>query len=141
MSRPPEWWPGGRGAGGSLRLGLSLCLPWAGNNAGVIGDAQVMGGAAPILLRFVVACRPRVWSVRCSCALVRVRPPVAIPAGAGGGGRGGAGRAGSAASPPGRRGPFGGRGDFPLDPEGVGGRRPLGPQAGGRCNRTRCKDR
>ena len=59
-----------------------------------------MGGAAPILLRFIVACRPRAWPVRCSCVLVRVRPPVATPVRAGGGGRGGARRADRAAPPP-----------------------------------------
>ena len=69
VSRPPEVWLGGRGAGGSLRLRPCLCPLWSGNNAGLIGDAQVMGGAAPILLQFVVACRPGAWSVRCSCAL------------------------------------------------------------------------
>ena len=129
MSSPPEGWPGGLGAGGSLCLGPSLCPPWA-NNAGVIGDAQVMGGAAPILLRFVVACRPPAWSVRSSCALVRVRAPVSTPAGAGGGGRGGVRRADPAA-PPGRRGPFWGRGDVPSASGGMEGRRPRGPQAGG----------
>ena len=111
---PPR--SGGQGAGGpggSLCPGLSLCPPWVGNNAGVIGGAQVMGGAAPILLRFPVACRPRAWSVRRSCALVQVRPPYATPAGAGGGGRGGTRRAGPAASPPGRCGPLWRRGEVP----------------------------
>ena len=86
-------WGAWRG-GGLLCLGPSLCLAWAGNKAGVIGNAQVMEGVAPILLRFVFACRPPAWS-----------------AGAGGGGCGGACRASSAAPPPpGRRGPFGGGG-------------------------------
>ena len=90
------------------------------------------GGQGPrILVRFVVACRPWAWSVRRSCALVRVRPPVATPAGAGGGGRGDARRAGPATSPPGRRGPFWGRGDVPLGSGGLEGRRPRGPQVGG----------
>ena len=44
--------PRGRGL---LYLGPSLCLPWAGNKAGVIGVAQVMEGVASILLRFVYA--------------------------------------------------------------------------------------
>ena len=54
---PPAGQPGGggerrppnRAPGGSNRPGPSLCPPWAGNIAGVIGDALVMGGAAPIL--------------------------------------------------------------------------------------------
>ena len=76
-----------------------------------------MGGAAPILLRFVFACRPRAGSVRRSCALLWVRRPVATPAGAGGGGRGGAQRAGPAAPPPPPPGvavPSGGGGTPPL---------------------------
>ena len=96
-----------------------------------------MGGAAPILLRFVVVCRPQAWSVLRYCVLMRVRPPVATPAGAGAGGRGGARRAGSAASPPGRRGPFGGMGDVPSASGGLEGRRPRGPQAGGGSRRGR----
>ena len=54
---PPAGQPGGAGgggvaggpsgAGGSLSLGPSLCLARAGNKAGVIGGAQVMGGVAP----------------------------------------------------------------------------------------------
>ena len=128
------WGPGARG---SFRLGPSLCPPWAANIAGVIGDAQVMGGAAPILLRVVVACCPRAWPVRRACALVRVRPPVATPAGAGSGGRGGARGAGARGvlvqllPPPGRHVPFWGRGDAPSASGVVGGRRPRVPQAWG----------
>ena len=91
-----------------------------------------MGGAAPILFQFAVACRPRSWPVRCSGALVRARPPDATPAEAGGG-RGGARCADPAASPPGRRSPFGGEGGCPLGPGGAEGWRPGGPQAGGRA--------
>ena len=59
----PAWRGGGGGPstpppGGSNRPGPSLCPPWAGKIAGVIGDALVMGGATPVLLRFVIACRP-----------------------------------------------------------------------------------
>ena len=90
-----------------------------------------MGGAAAILFRLVVACRPWAWLVRRSGALVRSRPPVATPAGAGGGGRGGARRADPAASPPERRGPFWGRGDAPSAPGGAEGRRPRGRRPGG----------
>ena len=121
--------PVNRPSGGSNRPRPSLCPPWAGNVAGVIGDALVMGGAAPILLRFVVACRPRAWPVRRSGALVRARLPVAIPAGAGSGGRGGARPADPAGSPPGRHGPFCRRGDLPSAPGGAKGRRSRGPQA------------
>ena len=122
VNRPPR---------GSNRAGLSLCPPWSGKIAGVFGDAQVMGGAPPILLWFVVACCPWAWPVHCSGALVRVRPPVVTPAGASGGGRGGAQRADPAATAPGRHGSFGGRGDVPSAPGGAEGRRPRGPQAGG----------
>ena len=100
VSRPPVGLAGGPGGRGAALRPLVPCLPWAGNNAGVTGDAQIMGGAAPILLQFVVACRPRAWSVRRSFALVWVRPPVATPAGSGGGGGGGARRADPAAPPP-----------------------------------------
>ena len=81
VSRSLEGLAGGWGAGGSLRLSPSLCLPWAGNNAGVIGDTRVMGVAAPILLRFAVACRPGAWSMRRSCALVWARPACRHPRG------------------------------------------------------------
>ena len=130
--RPPL--RAGRGAGGRGGRSASArpsALPWAGYNAGVIGDAQVMGGAAPILLVFLVARRPRAWSVRRPCALVRVRPPVATPAGAGGGGRGGARRAGPAASPPGRRGPVWGRGDVPSASGGWRAGAPVARRSGG----------
>ena len=90
------------------------------------------GGAAPILLWFVVVRHHLAWPVRWSSALVRVRPPVATPAGAGSGGCGGARRAVPAPSPsrasrsflgeggrPLRRG--GGRGSAPPWPAGRGG--------------------
>ena len=46
---------GSRGSGGrgSLCLGLSLCLPRTGTNAGFFGVALSMEGVVPILLRFV----------------------------------------------------------------------------------------
>ena len=53
---PP--WGRGRGAprgGGSLYLGPSLCLPWAGTTARVIGVAQFMEGLVSILPRFMFA--------------------------------------------------------------------------------------
>ena len=97
------------GAGGSSASVRPSAFPgWAAKR---VGDAQVMEGVAPILPRLVFVCRPRAWSVRRPCALARVCPPVAAPAGAGGGGRGDARRAGSIAPPPGRCGPFGGRED------------------------------
>ena len=131
VSRPPVGLARGRGARGSLRLTPSLCLPWAGYNAGVIGDAQVTGGAAPILLRFVVACRLRAWFLRCPCALVWVRPPVATPAGAGGGGCGGARLAGPAAPPEGVAVPPGGGWTPPLPRGGWRAGAPAGRRRGG----------
>ena len=113
-----------------------VCIPRVGNIAGVTGDALVMGGAAPILFRFVVARRPLAWSALRSGLLVRARPSAATPAGAGGGGRRGARRAGPAVSPPGRRGPFRGRGGVPSAPGGrragaPAARRPGGERGGG----------
>ena len=58
VCRPPPPRVRGFGAprgGGSLYLGPSLCLPWAGTKAGVIGVAQFMEGVASILLRLVFA--------------------------------------------------------------------------------------
>ena len=119
----------------------SLRPPRVGNIVGLTGNALVMGGAAPILFRFVVACRPQAWSVRSSGALVRARLSAATPAGAGGGGRWGARRAGPAASPPPRRGPFWGRGGVPSARRGrrfgaPAARRPGGSGGGGRGGRS-----
>ena len=75
---------------GSLCLDPSLCLPWAGNKAGVTGVVLVMEGVAPILLRFVLACHLWARSVWRAGALARVRLFPAVPVGAGGWG-GGAG--------------------------------------------------
>ena len=108
---------GGQWGGGSLCLVPSLCLPWAGNKAGVTGVVLVMEGVAPIPLRFVLACLLWAWSVRRPGALARVRVLPAVPAGAGGWG-GGAGRApaplSGAAVPP------GGGGTIPSAPGGWG---------------------
>ena len=95
---------GGQWGGGSLCLVPSLCLPWAGNKAGVTGVVLVMEGVAPIPLRLVLACRLWAWFVRRPGALARVRVLPAVPVGAGNWG-GGAGRAPApltgAAVPPG----------------------------------------
>ena len=95
---------GGLWRGGSLCLVPSLCLPWAGNKAGVTGVVLVMEGVAPIPLQFVLACGLLARPVWRPGALVRVRLFPAVPAGAGGWG-GGAGLAPApltgAAVPPG----------------------------------------
>ena len=135
LCRPASgaWFGGARGAGGSgsLRIGLSLYLPWAGTKAGFIDAAQSMEVVVSILLRFV--------SVRCRLDAVRgvpLRASAGLQACLGhcGSGRvtvwGGAAYGPSGAPPqvprPSRRG-----GGLPW-PSGGGllGRRPLGqPQA------------
>ena len=104
---------GGVGGGLCFCLRPSLSLPWAGNKAAVIGIAPAMEGVAPILLRFLFACRPRAWSVwrRCASALVRV--PVAAPVRAGGPGVETRGFWALLCPLLGRCDPQGGRGDAP----------------------------
>ena len=132
VSRPPGGVAGGPGGRGVV-LPRSVPLPSLGKqHCGRHWRCSGHGGVAPILLRCVVACRPRAWPVRRSCALLRVCPPAATPAGAGGGRRGGTRRANLAASPPERHGPSLGTGDVSSAPGGMEGRRPRGPQAGGR---------
>ena len=119
---------GGQWGGGSPCLGPSLCLPWAGNKAGVIGVALAMEGVAPIPLRFVLACCPRARSVWCPGVVARVRLSIVVPVGAGGWGVG----AGPApASLPGAAVLPGGGGIIPSASGGGGGRRPHGLRAGG----------
>ena len=139
---PPAGQPG-RGGGRSASVRPSA-FPGRATKRASLAAPRSLGVWPPILLRFVVACRPRAYSVCRPCALARARPPVAAPAGAGGRGRGGARRAGQAASPSGRRGPFGRRGGVPsasggwrdgapvaCRPEGgVGGRGEGGPRRG-----------
>ena len=105
---------GPSGAGGRSAWVRPSAFPGEATKRAQLATLRSWGASPPILLRFVVARRPRAWSVCCPCALARVRPPVRAPAGAGGGGRGGARRAGSAAPPPGRRGPFRGEGGRPF---------------------------
>ena len=130
MSRPS----GGvsRGPGGpGVVLPRSVPLPsLGGQHCGRHRRRSGHGGAAPILLRFVVVRRPRAWPLRWSCALVRARPPAATLAGAGSAGCGGARRAGPAASPFRASRSFLREGRRPLGCGGVEGRRPRGPQAG-----------
>ena len=118
---------GGQWGGGLPCLSLSLCLPWAGNKAGVLGVALAMEGVAPIPLPFVLACCPR---ARSAGALACLRSfacslSIAVSAGAGGWGRGGGPCCGP---PPGRRGAAGG-GGVPSTLGRVGGRRPRGARA------------
>ena len=80
--------PGGQWGWGSPCLGPSLCLPWAGNKAGVLDVALVMEGVAPIPFPFVLACCLRARSVWLLGVLARVRLPVVVPAGVGGWGVG-----------------------------------------------------
>ena len=114
---------GGKWAGGSPCLSPSLCLPWAGNKASVLGVALAMERVAPIPLRFVLACCSQARSVWRLCALSRVRLSIAVPAGAGGWGV----EAGPApASHPGAAVLPGGGGIIPFASGGVGGRSPRG---------------
>ena len=117
--RPP--WCRGRGGqwgGESSYFGPSLCLPWAGNKAGVFGVPLAMEGVAPISLRFLLAGCPQARSVWRPCALARVRLSIAVPAAAGRWGRGG----GRCCTPPPRApGSFQG---------GVRARLPCGPRVG-----------
>ena len=122
---------GGQWGGGSPCLGPSLCLPWAGNKAGVPGVALAMESGAPIPLRCVLACCPRVRSVWCPGALGRVRLSFVVPAGAGGWGVGAgpapASLSGAAVLP-------GGGGIIPsaLGGPGAGALVACGPVGGGR---------
>ena len=104
---------GARGRSASVR---PSAFPGRATKQASLATLRSWGAWPPILLRFVVARRPGAWSVCRACALARIRAPVAAPGGAGNGGRGGARRAGSAASPPGRRGPFRGKGKTSLRP-------------------------
>ena len=122
------------GAGGghwgveSPWLGPSLCLPWAGNKAGVLGVALAMEGLAPIPLRFVLACCPRARSVWRRGVLARVRLSIVVPAGAGGWGVG----AGLApASLPGAAFLPGGGGIIPSASGGLGAGAPVACGPGG----------
>ena len=79
---------GGQWGWGSPFLGPSLCLPWAGNKAGVLDVALAMEGVAPIPLRFVFACCLGARSVWRPGVLARVRWSIVVPARAGGWGVG-----------------------------------------------------
>ena len=119
---------GGPWGGGSPCIGPSLCLPWAGNKAGLLDVALAMEGVASIPLRFVLACCPWARFVWRPCVLARVRLAIRVPAEAGGWGV----EAGPApASLPGAAVLPGGRGTVPSPSGGVGGRRPRGPRVRG----------
>ena len=119
---PPAVRPGrGLLGGGSLCLFLSLCLPWAGNKAGVTGVVLSMGGVAPHTTP--VRAHPASLGTICAasrCAgvgpLVLRGPHVSRRLGRGGGSHSG--------SPLGRGGPI-------PPASGVGGRGPRGWRAGG----------
>ena len=120
---------GGQSGGLSPCLGPSLCLPWAGNKAGVLGVALAMEGVAPIPLWFVLACCPRASSVWRPGVVAWVRLSIVVPAGAGGWGVG----AGPApASLPGATVLPGGGGIIPSVSGGVGAGAPVacGPMGG-----------
>ena len=121
---------GPSGAGGRSAWVRPSAFPGEATKRAQLATLRSWGASPPILLRFVVARRPRAWSVCRPCALARVRPPVTAPAGAGGGGRGGARRAGSAVPPPRSARPLRGEGGRPF---GLGGgRRPAPPWPAGR---------
>ena len=119
---PPAVRPGWRlWAGGSLCLFPSLCLPWAGNKAGVTGVVLSMGGVAPNTTP--VRAHPASLGTICAasrCAgvgpLVLRGPLVSRRPGRGGGSHSG--------SPLGRGGPI-------PPASGGGGRGPRGWRAGG----------
>ena len=119
---PPAVRPGrGLLGGGSLCLSPSLCLPWAGNKAGVTGVVLSMGGLAPHTTP--VRAHPASLGTICAasrCAgvgpLVPRGPNVSRRLGRGGGSHSG--------SPLGRGGPI-------PPASGGGGRGPRGRQAGG----------
>ena len=118
---------GGQWGGGSPCLGPSLCLPSAGNKAGVTGVALAIEGVAPIRLRLVLTCRLQARSVWRPGALARVCLFFVIPAGAAGWGVGAgpapASLSGAAVLP-------GGGGIIPSA-SGGGGWRPRGLRASG----------
>ena len=112
---------GGQRGRGSPCLGPSLCLPWAGKKAGVLGVAPAMEGVARILLQFMLACCLRARSVWRRCVLARVRLSILFLAGASGWGV----EAGPApASLPGAAFLPGEGGSSPLPRGGLGGRHP-----------------
>ena len=74
---------GGQFGWGSPCLGPSLCLPWAGNKAGVLDVAPAMEGVAPIPFRLVLACCLGARSARRPGVLAPVCLPVVVPAGVG----------------------------------------------------------
>ena len=117
VSRPSGGLASGPG-GQEVVLPRSVPLPsMGGQHCGCHRRRSGHGGAAPILLRFVVERRPQAWPVRWSCALVRVRPP-----------------ARRLCPPPGRHGPFWGRGDAPSAAGGGGrGSAPRGGGGSGAC--------
>ena len=123
---------GAGGAGGRVAsVRPSDCSPWAGNIAGVTGDARPVGARPPY-------CSGSLWCAAPGCgpcaALARwsgfarlPRPPRGQPVG----GVGARGVQVRLCLPSGRHGPFLGRGDALLAAGGVEGRRPCGPRAGG----------
>ena len=111
---------------GSPYLGPSPCLPWPGNRAGAIGVALGMEGVAPIPLRFVFTCCPRLWPVRRPHAPARVRSPVAAPCRSRQPGPWGRVACGlSCVPPPGVAAPLGGGGLSPMPRGGGGGAAPV----------------
>ena len=119
---PPVVRPGGGlYGGGSLCLIPSLCLPSAGNKAGVTGVALSMGGVAP----HTTPVRAHQASLGTICAASwRVGAGSLVLRGPHGGrrlGRGGGSRSGSSL----------GRGGTIPPASGGGGRGPSGPRAGG----------
>ena len=129
VSRPPRG--GAGGPGGRFSSINSSALPGRATMWASLGTLRSWGARPPycssLLSRAAPGRGPCVVLVRW-CGLARLSQPPREQAVGGAGARG---VRVQLRPPPGRRGPFWGRGDVPSASGGVEGRRPRGPQAGG----------